>query len=165
MISQHNSMNLNSLLVIGQNDNTLSSSGAVTGGKLVASSHKRCKLGHTIKRHNSTGNQRIREVTPATLPPCTISQTVQNLEQKNNMSIKTDSVYYRTLSFSIMHGTILTQSHTLWLQILMLGTRKIVNNKKITYQNFLLHLSVSILIFVIFVYSISILFQLFVTQF
>ena len=42
---------LNGLLVIRQIDNT--SPGDATGGKLVPSSHKRCKLGQTVIRHSA----------------------------------------------------------------------------------------------------------------
>ena len=34
------------------------------GGKLVPGSHKRCELGHTVIRHCSREDQRIREVVP-----------------------------------------------------------------------------------------------------
>ena len=50
------------LLVTCQIDNT--SPGGGPGGKSVPGSLKRCKLGHTIIRHFSTGDQRIREVIP-----------------------------------------------------------------------------------------------------
>ena len=49
-------LNLNSLLVKRQKDNSLP--GAVTGG------HKRSDFIHAIIRHFSRGNQRIREVIP-----------------------------------------------------------------------------------------------------
>ena len=55
-------LNLNGLLVICQIDNT--SPWGAPGGKLVPGSHKRCKLGHTVIRHFSRGDQRIREVIP-----------------------------------------------------------------------------------------------------
>ena len=55
-------LNLNGLLVIRQIDNI--SPGGAPGGKLVPGSHKRCELGHTVIRHFSTGDQRIREVIP-----------------------------------------------------------------------------------------------------
>ena len=53
-------LNLNGLLVTGQIDNT--SPGGAPGGKSVPGSHKRCELGHTVIRHFSRGDQRIREV-------------------------------------------------------------------------------------------------------
>ena len=62
--------NLNGLLVTGQIGNTSPGGGVggwgggAPGGKLVPGSHKRCELGHTVIRHFSRGDQRIREVIP-----------------------------------------------------------------------------------------------------
>ena len=53
-------LNLNGLLVTRQIDNT--SPGGAPGGNSGPGSHKRCKLGHTVIRHFSRGDQRIREV-------------------------------------------------------------------------------------------------------
>ena len=58
-------LNLNGLLVTRQIDNTSpGGGGGAPGGKLVPGSHKRCELGHTVIRHFSRGDQRIREVIP-----------------------------------------------------------------------------------------------------
>ena len=57
-------LNLNGLLVTRQIDNTSPGGGGVPGGKLVPGSHKRCELGHSVIRHFSRGDQRIREVIP-----------------------------------------------------------------------------------------------------
>ena len=52
--------------VIRQIDNSSTGGGGGGGGapgrKLVPGSHKRCEVGHTVIRHFSRGDQRIREV-------------------------------------------------------------------------------------------------------
>ena len=67
---RHNNLNLNGLLVTRQTDNTSpvgggggggGVGGVAPGGKLVPGSHKRCELGHTVIRHFSRGDKRIRE--------------------------------------------------------------------------------------------------------
>ena len=62
-LKSHNTVfHLNGLLVTRQTDNA--SIGGAPGGKLVPGSHKRCDLEHTVNRHFSRGDQRIREVIP-----------------------------------------------------------------------------------------------------
>ena len=60
---RQNNLNLNGLLVTRQTDNTspVGGGGVAPGGKLVPGSHKRCELGHTVIRHFSRGDKRIRE--------------------------------------------------------------------------------------------------------
>ena len=63
MANANLNLNLNGLLVTRQIDNT-SPGGGAPGGKLVPGSNKRCELGHTVIRHFSRGDKRIREVIP-----------------------------------------------------------------------------------------------------
>ena len=58
----HLNLNLNGLLVTRQIDNISPGGGGAPGVRLVPGSHKRCELGHTVIRHFSRGEKRIREV-------------------------------------------------------------------------------------------------------
>ena len=61
---EEDDLNVNGLLVTRQIDNTSPGGGVASGGKLVPGSHKKCELGHTVIRHFSRGDKRIREVIP-----------------------------------------------------------------------------------------------------
>ena len=101
---------------------TILHQGGAPGGKLFPGSHKSCELGHTVIRHFSRGDKRIREVIP-------VPDTLQKEAQEKS-----------TLKYINIHSMKIGQTHSVWssLESTVTDVRKGITKSRMLTGTYLL---------------------------